>query len=53
MHLVSQGVCLSLWGPDGLALITVSCVSQSQAANTDFVGTFEASEGLCCVVWTE
>lgn len=53
MHLVSQGVCLSISVPDGLALITVSYVSQSQAARADFVSTPEASEGLCCVGRTE
>lgn len=53
MHLVSQGVCLSVAVPDGRALITVSYVSKSRAANADFWGSFDVSEGLCCVECTE
>lgn len=44
MHLVSQGVCLSIAGPDGRALI--NCVSKSRAANADFEAVLEVSGGL-------
>lgn len=53
MHLVSQGVCLSVAVPDGRALITVSYVSKSWAANADFWGSLDVSEGLCCNEWVE
>lgn len=50
LHLVSQGVRLSIAQPDGRALITGSYVPKPQAAHADYTGSSEVSEALYSVL---